>query len=429
MKKRIFAMILAGILAVSMLSGCGGSDSSGSKKLKGKEIEMEIGWTDEPLNQFKTLVIEPFEKETGVKINLIAPGADYETVMKTRMGSGDLPDIWETHGWSLQRYSEFLLPLSKYSDIKDSMQDSAFGVIQNDEGEFYGACVTASLAGVMFNYDTLEKCGIDPYDLNRMDKFEEALQIAKDNGFIPLYIGANDTSNAAGFLNVVFPSLQTDVGCANNQVKALLDGSYDWETDGKQPFELLAKWMNNGWINENALTATTEEMQTALGKGECAFICRGINNITMARNYVPDCRVGILPNPNSGTGAPTYKVGEGTCFGVWKDTKVLDACLAWIRYVCTPEVCAIIADIGGTTPSIKDTKLEGSYAYDEYLKTAAALPAVAYDNIFDRKYFPSGMWGTMGDAACYVLDDPSEAGIEKAKEAMKEQYLLLMNGD
>ena len=47
--------------------------------------------------------------------------------MKTRMASGDLPDIWVTHGWSVMRYSEYMEPLEDqdwYSQIDESLLPS-----------------------------------------------------------------------------------------------------------------------------------------------------------------------------------------------------------------------------------------------------------------------------------------------------------------
>ena len=33
-------------------------------------------------------------------------------MMKTKMAANDLPDLWTTHGWSVNRYSEYLRPLN-----------------------------------------------------------------------------------------------------------------------------------------------------------------------------------------------------------------------------------------------------------------------------------------------------------------------------
>ena len=464
--KKIFSIMLACLLVASMLVGCGGGSGStteaakteeakteaakteaakteeakteeaktegegGKSEFAGTTIEIELSWMDERLNTLKATVIEPFIEETGINIDLITPGLDYETVMKTRMGANDLPDIWETHGWSIQRYKEYLLPLNDYDWIEDAMTDTAYGVIRDTDGKFYCLMINAGCTGIMFNRDTCAACGVDPYNLRTIAQWEEAMQKAIDNGYIGCYVGGNDTGNMGGFLNVVFPSLQTDVGCANNQKEALLNGTYDWDTDGREPFELIADWTQRGFFNPNVLTATTEEAQTALGKGEAMFIVRGIDNMQMAREYVPGCNVGCAPSPNSGTGNPTFKVGEGFTYAIWKDTKNLGACLEWMKYVIRPEVAQKIGEAGGAaTMTIKGAKLENNYIFDEWEYTHEVMGQenIAYDNIFDRKYFPSGMWGTMGDACGYAFGDPTENGVKKAVECMKEQYEILMN--
>ena len=459
--KKILSILLACILVASMLVGCGGgtpatteaakteeakteaqteaakteeaqteAQTEGKSDLAGTTIEMELGWMDEPLNMLKANVIEPFIEETGINIDLITPGTDYEKVMKTRMGSNDLPDIWETHGWSLQRYADYLLPLNDYDWIEDAMTETAYGVIRDTDGQFYCLMVTAGCSAVEFNRDTCEACGVDPYALRTIAQWEEAMQKAVDNGYIGCYVGGNDIGNMGGFLDVVFPSLQTDVGCANNQVDALLDGTYDWDTDGREPFELIADWTARGFFNDNVLTATTEEAQTAVGEGRSMFIVRGINNMQMARQYVPGCNVGCAPMPNSGDGNPTFKVGEGSTFGIWKDTQKLDACLEWMKYCIRPEVAQKIGEAGGAaTMTIKGSRLVDNYVFDEfeYCHEVMGAENIAYDNIFDRKYFPSGMWGPMGDASAYVFGDPTEKGIDKAVSYMKEQYEILMN--
>ena len=144
MMKKFGAMALAGILALGMLTGCGnqgGGNSSvestsaqdasevpesaeasqegGSTQAVAEgtatgSIEVEVGYTDQDLEKFQAIV-DAFVEESGIDVQLVTPGSDFETVMKTRMASGDLPDIWTTHGWSVARYSEYLMPLNEES--------------------------------------------------------------------------------------------------------------------------------------------------------------------------------------------------------------------------------------------------------------------------------------------------------------------------
>ena len=83
----------------------------GWNKFRRKTIEIATYLSGDTLSAYKQ-VIADFESETGVKVTLDEYGDDYESTMKTRMASNDLPDIFETHGWSLIRYKEYLTDLS-----------------------------------------------------------------------------------------------------------------------------------------------------------------------------------------------------------------------------------------------------------------------------------------------------------------------------
>ena len=81
-------------------------------------------------------MIADFESETGVKVTLDEYGDDYESTMKTRMASNDLPDIFETHGWSLIRYKEYLTDLSGEAWASE-LNNAALGVIKDSDDKLY----------------------------------------------------------------------------------------------------------------------------------------------------------------------------------------------------------------------------------------------------------------------------------------------------
>ena len=65
-------------------------------------------------NELLTALIAQFKEETGIEVVLTAYNADdYESALKTRMASNELPDVWETHGWSRLRYGEYLYPVNR----------------------------------------------------------------------------------------------------------------------------------------------------------------------------------------------------------------------------------------------------------------------------------------------------------------------------
>ncbi len=47
---------------------------------------------------------------------------------------------------------------------------------------------------------------------------------------------------------------------------------------------------------------------------------------------------------------------------------------------------------------------------------------VLYENLWDRKYMPSGMWSIFDSAEKMLTDDYSEAGIQEVVDYLAESY-------
>ena len=100
-------------------------------------------------------------------------GDDYENTIKTRMASNSLPDIFETHGWSILRYKEYLLDLRDEPWVSD-YDNSALGVIQDEDGSIYVLMVSELVNGTLVNLEVCEAAGVDPYEIKTWQQFTEA---------------------------------------------------------------------------------------------------------------------------------------------------------------------------------------------------------------------------------------------------------------
>lgn len=78
--------------------------------VSGSTLEVAVTYTGDQATTFQGLV-DKFEEEYGVTVNIAEYGGDYENTLKTRMASNELPDVFQTHGWSLLRYKEYLMNL------------------------------------------------------------------------------------------------------------------------------------------------------------------------------------------------------------------------------------------------------------------------------------------------------------------------------
>ena len=127
--KKTLLVFLTIILILGSLVGCSSdskteenvSDEVESSKKEVKELTFMMNFgPEEAVTKAFEEVINDFQNEnSGIKIKLIPGNKDYENIMKTKMGANDLPDLWTTHGWSVGRYSEYLMPLTSQAWVKD----------------------------------------------------------------------------------------------------------------------------------------------------------------------------------------------------------------------------------------------------------------------------------------------------------------------
>ena len=127
--KKILAVVL--MLAMMLTLSSALAESKGS-------IEVAVTYTGDQLQVFKDLMTK-FTEETGIEVVIDEYGSDYEATMKTRMAANSMPDVFQTHGWSILRYIEYLMPLNDQPWFED-YDESALGVISDADGNVYVLC-------------------------------------------------------------------------------------------------------------------------------------------------------------------------------------------------------------------------------------------------------------------------------------------------
>ncbi|NBJ94232.1 ABC transporter substrate-binding protein [Parablautia muri] len=384
-------------------------------------LEVEVGYTAEALEQFRE-VIDDFTAQTGIEIELVTPGADYETVMKTRMASGDMPDVFVTHGWSIARYKEYLTRLNDETWF-EKIDASILPVVSDQEGSIYVLPVTQGMNGLSYNKRVLEDASVNATEIQSMDDFKEACEKLKEKGVTPVHIGGKDSWTTAGLYNVMAPAFYTAKGCKYPSGDTLKDGSFDWDANGKYLLEEIAGMVQAGYFNTDFITADETSSVIALGEGKCAFMFGSVGYVQKAKAVVDDAEIGVIPMPSTmQDGESQYMTGEGSCFGIFKDTEHMEQAKQFLEFLALPDNANKIMKADGEMPALDGMDKEGSESYQAYQESINSFN-VCYDNLFDREYFPSGMWSVMTDAVMEVFMDPEEQGIDRAVSLLKENYI------
>jgi len=369
------------------------------------------------VNEVFAEVCKDFTAETGIAIDYAAPANDYEALMKTKMATGDLPDIWSTHGWSVIRYSSFLRPLNDqawYGDIADFIKP----VITDDDGNIFVLPVDIDIAGIVYNRDILAEVGVDVDDIQTWADFEAVCELVKAAGYIPVYLGGKDDWTIGQFFDWVAPSFYV-TNEADNDRAALMDGTFDWNKWAALA-EMFGKWNDAGYLNVDAATSDYATCTTELGLGNVAFEFFG-NYALVDANKAGPANLGMMPIPAYFEGdTPTLIAGERLAVGVWKDTAHSEEALQFINYLARPEIMSKLATANGTPAGFKGVDSDTGAVKEDYEKYAD----VRTFPYFDRIYLPNGMWNDLCATGLGILN--GSMSTEAIVDYMRESYLEKM---
>ncbi|WP_067143151.1 ABC transporter substrate-binding protein [Oceanivirga salmonicida] len=413
MKKKILKLLML-FISVFAIFSCGAED-----KKEMKTVDFYLSATEEHIIYAKLKEIAAkFEEKEGIKVNILAGGgAEYESTMKTRMASNDLPDIFSTHGWSVLRYSEYLEKLDNQSWVKD-INPLIKGAITDKEGHIYVLPVNMDITGMVYNVTILEKLGVNVDDIKTWDDFLNVAKKAVENGYIGIHMGAKDANEGGRFFDWAGSSFL--ITPKDNEAQNLLNGVFNtqkWE----ELSNLLVQFRENNLINKDFVTATPDDTARALADNKALFTFATNGMIREAQEYNPEAKIAFMPTPaRYADDEPTLITGEEFAFGVWKDSKVKEEALKFIDYLALPENIKLINESIGAAPGLLNVEVDNgdlTEYYNKYVNTKT----VPY---LDRVYLPGGMWSTLCDVGTGILTEQLTVkdGVAKLKADYEKLY-------
>lgn len=414
-KKKLVAVALAAGMVFS-LAACGNGDDG--EKVTGKDGKVTITFSTNVVGK-KADALEKackaFEEETGYTVDFQAPGESYEELMKTKMSANELPDVFTTHGWSVARYGDYLMPVNDMewaSDINDQIKP----VISDKEGNMYVLPIDMDIAGIVCNMTVLEEAGVNPDEIKTWDDFAAACDKIKAVGKTPIHMGGKDNWTIGQYFDWAAPSYYV-TNESDNHIEELKAGTFDtsvWE----EVAGMMDKWVKAGYFNEDVLTADYNSDVQAMAQDEAAFCFYGNSGVVDALAVNPDAKLGMMPIPAaSEDDEPSLIAGEDIAVGVWKDSKVKDEAVELVNYLAQPKVTKEIAEAAGNKAGLNGVDVEigeiGQY-YEKY-SDVSTFP------YFDREYLPSGMWDVMCSTGADILAQKDKA-IENAAKTMEQNF-------
>ena len=386
MVRQAWRLVVVGLLlCAGTLSACGSAASGGT-------ITLTVS-TNQVGDQAKVLqqIAQKFmQQNPNIKVDFSAPGAEYENIMKVKMASGHLPDVFSTHGWAIIRYGKFL------ADLRDQpwaakLNSTIKSVITDSSGKVYVLPMDEDKTGPIYNVDILQQNGVAVP--GTYDELLAACQtiLDKSHGQVtPIHIGGADAWPIGNFFDFfATPSL---ISPPNNSAAALTNGTFDWSSNWTPLARKFQELHQKGCLNKDVLTAKYTDSVDAFAKGKVAFGFYGPYLVDEVKKATSSVHLGLMPIPSVVAGdPPTFAGGEKTTWGVWKDSKHLDAAKKFVAFYAQPENITLVAQADGLPAGLDGVQVDLG-GLTPYFQQYASAPVFPY---FDRVYLPNGMWDVM----------------------------------
>lgn len=321
-----------------------------------------------------------------VKINLIPSSQDFTQDIKVRLAARNAPDLWNTHGWSRDRYADFLEPLQNRS-WAGKMKDLTKEAFMEDDGTFYALPLDIQVTGVLYNKDVLDKVGVDPNSLNTWDEFNDACAKVKEAGLTCVVAGGKDTAIAGDLADLTASAWYDDA-----ELKNLQSGKFDSSVYEKES-GLIEGWKNNGYFNKDYTSATQDDIEKLMANGQAAFYFRSNLHSAQIETFNPDVNLGFMATPTE-SGDRYVTIGEDWAVGASKTGKNKDIALKYIDFLAEPENMTKLTKMTNNDSALDGIdvnlgKINDTYDYWVNEKQTRTVP------FFDRIYLPDGMWDTL----------------------------------
>lgn len=378
--KKSMSVLLILLMMGTLFAGCGQTDEEGqdtttmidsntsdsdttsetdekSNSDTSEEVDAEIYMfisMPEYAEAIETLIAEYKTVKPNVTINYETTQNDYPTLLKTKLNSGEAPDIFSsTSGKEIGVYLDYSANLAN-QPLAEAMSDPVKNVMKSGD-EVHGLSIKGNFFGIVYNKGIFEEVGITefPQTLSELEsaaiKIEDAGYQAFTSGFAEWwvfkhvfqhYLDAAQPENVEGLVNAFI----------NGEAK--MQDYPELYNDFFNFIDLVVKYGDDKILEADLSTeiAALASGQTAMVVGQGAWIEADVLKID------PNISIGFDGYPiNDNPDACKVIAGSDQAVRIYKDSDVLDETLDFVNWWYTSDYGkSWFSDVAGVIPPITE---------------------------------------------------------------------------
>ncbi len=356
MKKKLLSILLAGTMTAAMMSTCAMAEDVDYSADEG-EIYMFIS-SPEYADAITELIDAYSEVAPNVTINYETTQNDYPTLLKAKLNSGEVPDIFSsTSGKEIDTYKEYSYDLTG-QPIVDAMDPGVAAAMESptDGSGCYGFAIKGNYFGVVYNKDIFAEAGVEAFP-QTTEELIDACQKITDAGYKPFTTGFAEwwvfKHVAQHFVNAAAENAGITTAELISKFEKGEAKVSDYPELYNNFFDFIDLAVANG--DDKPLETDLAGEEAAFGNGEAAMVCgqgAWIEADVLAIN--PDLNIGFDGYPVSDNADQCRVItGSDQALHVSSESENLDAVLHFVNWWYTSEYGqSWFTDVAGVVPPI-----------------------------------------------------------------------------
>lgn len=362
MKRKLIASMLACMMTVSMISGCGstetggdtaGTDSAGAQTEEGEAQPDASGaavsnedlsgtltfaiW-DNNLNDFieQNDMVGKFQEQypnIDIEVEKIKDDSEYWNAMKMRASANQLPDVMFNKTFTLARFKDYLVDLSGTEACANNELASGYAL----DGKVLGIPMTSGYEYVFYWKDMFKEAGVEvPTTWSEFEETAKKLQdfYGKDNpDFMAIACGLKDEWPDYPYMEFM-PALESANG-QNWNTMASEDAPFAEGTDINKAYHKVYDLFTSGVLGKDPLGLGNDQVTSLFAAKNAAIIALGdwgLQNIQNGTDDVSELGTFYLPTRDSASDPYNVIVQGDSFMGVTTHSKNQEAAVAFVEW-------------------------------------------------------------------------------------------------
>ncbi len=427
MKRKVLSALLCSAMVVGMLAGCGEAQSTSSTSAASAapaegsssgtaEAASSEGASADATSASATAASVDYSKDSGdiymfisspeyadaintlidqyksvapnVTVNYETTQNDYPTMLKAKINSGEVPDIFSsTSGKEIDTYREYSYDLSK-EPLMNTIDPAVADTMKSPElgTGCYGIAIKGNYFGMVYNKDILNECGVTEFPTTQKAMIDACEKIAA-KGYKPFTTGYSEWWVFKHVWQHFLDAAAKDAGITSAELVAKFEKGEAKVSDYPELYTNFFNFIDLTvkYGDDKPLETDLSAEEAAFGNGKAAMVVGQGAWIEGDVKAINDkINIGFNGYPVTDDAAQCQVIaGSDQALHVNKDSKNLQATLDFINWWYTSDYgMSWFTDVAGVVPPIK-TDAKSDYAIiqqgNELSASVGAAPlAVCY---------------------------------------------------